>query len=212
MLNITSGGTVTSNTSTVYIGENSGSQGTVTVNGAGSPAGSTQWMMPSQALYVGYYGAGTLNITNGGAVGHTDGYLGYTSVHRSRGDRGRRRSMWTNSGSLTVGYSGAGTVTQTGGTVSVGEHLYLGYSATGNGTYNLNGGVLAFSGLSGGSGSAAFNFGGGTLRAGAAFSSSLPMTLTGTGGNATVNTQSYAVTLSGIPLRHGGLTKLGAAR
>ena len=116
--------------------------------------------------------------------------------------------MWTNSGSLTIGYSGAGTVTQTGGTVSVGGTLYLGYSATGSGTYNLNGGVLALSGLSAGSGLAAFNFGGGTLQASAAFSSSLPMTLTGTGGN--VHFPRVTPSRSpGVLTGSGGLTKVG---
>ncbi|MGD0383980.1 MAG: hypothetical protein ABSA77_10685, partial [Thermoguttaceae bacterium] len=103
-----------------------------------------------------------------------------------------------------------GTVTQTGGTNSVAGTLYLGYNSTGKGTYNLNGGVLAVKALKGGSGAAAFNFGGGTILATGTLSTSLPMTLTGTGGNGTVNTQSYAVTLSGVLSGDGGLNKLGS--
>ncbi len=109
-----------------------------------------------------------------------------------------------------VGYSGTGTVTQNGGTVSVAGTLSLGSASTGNGTYNLNGGVLAVNALSKGSGTATFNFGGGTLLANTAFSSTLPMTLTGTGGAASVDTQNYAVTLSGILSGSGGITKLGS--
>ena len=113
-------------------------------------------------------------------------------------------------GGLHVGESGTGTVTQTGGNVSVASKLSLGYSSTGKGTYTLNGGTLAVKALSKGSGTATFSFGGGTLQAAAAFSSSLPMTLTGTGGNATVDTQSYAVTLSGTLSSTGGLIKTGS--
>jgi autotransporter-associated beta strand protein len=78
-----------------------------------------------------------------------------------------------------------------------------------SGTYNLNDGVLAVHGLAPGSGKAAFSFGSGTLRADAAFTSTLPMTLAGTGGNATVNTNGYAVSLSGFLSGTGGLTKSG---
>ena len=69
---------------------------------------------------------------------------------------------------------------------------------------------LAVHGLAGGSGTAAFNFGGGTLRADADFASSLPMTLTGNGGNATVNTNGHLVSLSGSLTGIGGLAKTGS--
>ena len=78
-----------------------------------------------------------------------------------------------------------------------------------SGTYNLNGGTLALNGLGQGSGSATFNFGGGTLKTNAAFTIGLPMTLTGTGGNANLNTNNYAVTLAGVLSGPGGLNKLG---
>jgi autotransporter-associated beta strand protein len=108
---------------------------------------------------------------------------------------------------LYVGYNGGiGSCTQSGGTTTVSDSLYLGFYA-GSGTYNLNGGTLILSSLSGGSGTAAFNFGGGTLRASGSFTTTLPMTLTGTGGNATVDTTGYAVTLSGQLSGTAGLTK-----
>ena len=56
-------------------------------------------------------------------------------------------------------------------------------------------------------GTAAFNFGGGTLLASGSFTTTLPMTLTGTGGNATVDTAGYAVTFSGQLSGTGGLNK-----
>jgi fibronectin-binding autotransporter adhesin len=202
-LNITNGGSVGSNGDN-SIGKWSGSTGTVTVDGAGS-----KWT-GDMGIMVGDSGSGTLKITNGGRVSGSFGRIGYYGGSTGTVTVDGSGSMWTNSQSLFVGYSGTGTVTQTGGTNSVGNTLDFGYSSTGNGTYNLNGGVLALSALSGGSGTAAFNFGGGTLRANIAFSSALPMTLTGTGGAATVDTQSCAVTLSGILTGSGGLTKDGA--
>ena len=78
-------------------------------------------------------------------------------------------SNWTNRGNLYVGYSGTGTVAQTGGTNTVAGLLCFGHDTASSGTYNLNGGVLALHGLAAGSGTAAFNFGGGTLRADAGF-------------------------------------------
>jgi len=119
-------------------------------------------------------------------------------------------STWTNSNNLYVGYYGAGSVTQTGGTVLVAGTLSLSGASSGSGAYNLNGGVLALSALSAGSGTAAFNFGGGTLQASVGFSSSLPMTLTGIGGDAKVNSNGYAVTLSGILSGVSGLAKSGS--
>ena len=69
---------------------------------------------------------------------------------------------------------------------------------------------MTLNGLGQGSGSATFNFGGGTLKTNAAFTTGLLMTLTGTGGNANLNTNSYAVTLAGVLSGPGGLNKLGA--
>jgi len=105
---------------------------------------------------------------------------------------------------------GIGTVTQVDGTVLVGGALKADYFSTGKGVYNLNGGILALHGLYCGSGAAPFSFGGGTLRADAGFSSYLPMTLTGNGGNATVNTNGHAVSLTGTLSGVGGLAKTGS--
>ena len=106
-----------------------------------------------------------------------------------------------------IGANGTGSFTQTAGT-NTANTLYIGYGSTGNGTYNLDGGVLNVKSLSGGSGTAAFNFGGGTLKAGATLTTMLPMTLTEAGGDANVDTAGYAVTLSGPLSGPGGLDKL----
>ena len=61
-----------------------------------------------------------------------------------------------------------------------------------------------------GSGTAAFNFGGGTLLVNSAFTTTMPIALTGIGGNANVNLTSYnAVSLAGVLSGPGGLNKLG---
>ncbi len=106
--------------------------------------------------------------------------------------------------------SSSGTFTQSGGTNNV-TNLVLGQSDSGSGTYNLNGGLLLVGsgGITQGTGSAAFNFGGGTLAATAPWSSTLNMTLTGNGGNATVDTTGGDIGLAGVLSGSGGLNKTG---
>ncbi len=113
-------------------------------------------------------------------------------------------TQYASSGNLYVGASGVGTYTQSGGTNTV-IALCLGNQSGSSGVYNLNNGVLSLTSLSGGSGSATFNFSGGTLRAGGSFSTVLPMTL-GAGGGATFDPVGFAVTLSGPLTGPGGLT------
>ena len=105
-----------------------------------------------------------------------------------------------------VGDYGTGNFTQSGGTNAISGNLYFGYGAASCGTYNLNGGTVILSGISAQRDTAVFNFGGGTLQANASFMTTLPMTLTGSGGNATVDTAGYALPLR-VALWTGGLTK-----
>jgi len=99
----------------------------------------------------------------------------------------------------TVGNSGFGTFNQSGGTNAAGSLTLSG------GTYNLNGGVLAVSGI-GGTGN--FNFSGGTLLLGSSnVSISQDMLLTGGSGN--VNTGGNAAIISGNLSGVGGLNVLG---
>ena len=206
-LSITNGGSVSNND--CYIANNAGSTGTVTLDGAGS-----KWTTGS--LDVGSFGNGKLSITNGGSVSNNDCYIANNAGSTGTVTLDGASSTWATSGSLYVGNSGAGTVTQTGGINSVGGTFWLACDrGDGNdyygakGTYHLNGGELIVKSLTKGNGTAAFNFGGGTLQASGAFSSTLPMTLTGIAGNANVDTAGYAVTLSGQLSGAGGLNKLG---
>jgi autotransporter-associated beta strand protein len=115
---------------------------------------------------------------------------------------------------VNIGSSGSGTFDQSGGTCSM-TVLIMASQTGSSGTYNLTGGTLTIRGenslspLRKGDGTAAFNFGGGTLQAGPGFASSLPMTLTGINGDAKIDTAGWAVTLSGQLSGQGGLKKLG---
>ena len=99
-MDITAGGTVSSRNG--YIGYQNGSDGTVTVDGAGST-----WAN-SGRLYLGreWYGTGALNITDGGVVSNTDGYIGYESYSFGTVTVDGVGSRWASSGELQVGRDG----------------------------------------------------------------------------------------------------------
>ena len=165
---------------------------------------------------MGYSGAGTftqtggtnniitINLQNGSLV--LGSYAGGSGTYNLSGN-GLLSASYEN-----VGYSGTGTFTQTGGTNSVGDlylgNLYPGYVNVG--TYNLNGGLLIPSSMGQGPGTVAFNFNGGTLRAGSSFSTTLPMALGTSGSGATFDTAGFTVALSGSLSGPGSLTKIGS--
>ena len=149
--------------------------------------------------------AGTFNHSGGTAIGNQL-FVGYNN---------NATYNLSGSGQLSVayeyvGYYGPGVFTQSGGTNTTGA-LALGSSAT----YNLNGGLLQLSALTGGTGATAFNFSGGTLRAGTTFSTSVPITVGASGGGATFDTAGSQLTLSGSLSGPGSLTlddSLGTGR
>ncbi len=208
-LNITASGSVSS--SYCSIGVYSGSQGTVSVAGSGSTLACDQ-------LDVGVLGGGgTLNIDGGGSVRSSYGFIGGIDLSGSKGivNISGANSLLTASGTLYMGCAGTGTLNQTGGTVTAAAIAFGG----GKGTYSLEGGALVVSslgkkiglyGVASTAGTAVFNFGGGTLKLTSATTVAIPLTLTGTNGAANVDTNGYAVTLSGTISGIGGLTKLGS--
>jgi autotransporter-associated beta strand protein len=111
-------------------------------------------------------------------------------------------------GTEYCGYSGGGTINQIGGKNST-PQLCLALNQGSSGAYNLDGGVLILSSLVIGSGSASFNFSGGTLASGAAFSTTLPIML-GAGAGANFDTSNGSVTLAGALTGPGRLTKIGS--
>jgi T5SS/PEP-CTERM-associated repeat protein len=95
------------------IGESGGSNGSVTVTGAGS-----KWTSSSE-LHVGESGIGELDILSGGAVSNSNGFLGVMAGSTGTATVSGSGSTWTNNGSLSVGSSGMGSLRiDAGGRVS----------------------------------------------------------------------------------------------
>ncbi len=108
-----------------------------------------------------------------------------------------------------VGYAGSASFVQSGGTNTIAGSLTIGLGAGVAGNYNLSGGLLDLKGLAAGSGSAVFDFSGGTLQALSSFSTSVPIAL-GAAGTSVFDTGGNTLTLS-APLSGGnGVTKTGA--
>lgn len=98
-----------------------------------------------------------------------------------------------------------------GGTASV-RQIHFNNGTTGTGTLNLAGGRINVgpAGVTQSGGSAVINLGGGILGAYASWTSTLPMALTGSNGNTTVDTATNTIALTGSLIGTGGLTKVGA--
>ena len=125
-----------------HIGYQSGSTGTVAVDGPGST-----WTN-SFRLYVGHTGNGTLNITGGGAVSSYGGSIGYESGSTGTVTVDGSGSMWTNSASLRVGSYGNGTLNITGGgEVSVTHETWVAIEPGSSGELHFDGGTLTTGGL-----------------------------------------------------------------
>ena len=160
--------------------------------------------MSAQYEYFGDWGPGVVRQSGGT---NSCLYVFELGVQTGVGNYTLSNTGFLSSGAESLGGVGTGILTQTGGTNSISDSLVLGQWPGGSGTYNFSGGLLVTPALSGGSGSAAFNFGGGTLQASGSLTTTVPMTLTGSGGNATVDTAGYTVTLSGSLSGSGGLVK-----
>ena len=182
-----SGGT---NNCSLYVGFSQGSSGSYSLSGSG--------LLSASQEFAGYYGTGT--FTQAGGTNST-AYLFLGNNLSSCGSY-----SLSGSGVLSAAYEYVGlfasTFNQSAGTNMVTNSLIL----AGPGSYNLTGGALAVCGIQARGGT--FTFSGGTLVAGAGFTTAQPMTLTGSGGN--INTAGYAVTLSGSLTGPGGLNKWGA--
>ncbi len=117
------------------------------------------------------------------------------------------------SGCETVGYSGTGSFLQSGGTNNA-SSLCLALNPGSGGTYQLNGGILAATQISGGAGTSVFSFNGGTLQAaaGGTLMSGLAAAFVQAGGaNIDTNGQNIAIRQSLLDGGGGGgLTKFGS--
>ena len=130
-LAISAGGVVADILAT--IGDGSGSEGTVTVDGAGAT-----WTN-SGGLFVGDFGTGTLAISDGGAASNTVGVIG-----RHYGSTGTVTvdgpdSIWTNSHDLYVGGGGTGALGISAGGAVTNASAYIASDTGSTGTATVNG-------------------------------------------------------------------------
>jgi autotransporter-associated beta strand protein/T5SS/PEP-CTERM-associated repeat protein len=165
------------------------------------------------ALYIGVGGAnGELTLT-GGTLSAAASAIAGAGLDTGTGSASVSGGTWTSTGALTVGYSGVGTLTVTGGTVNAAS-LRLSNDATGAGTINLDGGLIATGELIRGNGSGLFNFNGGTLRAtgnNTGFTTGFSAgDLQISAGGAVIDTQAHAIAFSAVLQGSGDLTKTGS--
>lgn len=134
----------------------------VTVEGSGS-----SWHVRGK-LGIGYIGSGMLDITAGGRVISSGGYIAGSSLSAGTGRilvHGTG-STWACHGTLRIGANGSGLLSiGRGGSVIIGGNLNIG-DANSDGTVRLNGGTLDMQNhdITTGSGFATFTFTGGTLQ------------------------------------------------
>ncbi len=132
MLNVTNGGTVSNEYGCIGFG--SSSTGSVSVDGVTST-----WTNSYYDLRVGYQGRGTLDITGGGAVSNSDGYIGNEFGSTGTVNVDGTDSTWTNSDKLIIGDEGSGMLNITnGGTVS-NEYGCIGFGSSSAGCVSVDG-------------------------------------------------------------------------
>jgi autotransporter-associated beta strand protein len=185
-----------SSTYDIQLGFNAGAIGTYNM-AAGQLMGTE--------MDVGYSGSGAFNHS-GGSVNLSSGlYIG--GLTGAAGTYNLSGSGYLESTSPEyIGYAGNGSFTQSGGTNLADSGVQLGANAGSFGTYNLNGGLLVLgNNVTGGSGAASFNFGGGTIDAGSFIEMSLPVTLTTAGSSGTFDTDGNTLFFAAAITGPGGL-------
>jgi T5SS/PEP-CTERM-associated repeat protein len=131
-LNIVNGGAITG--IGCNIGTFSGSSGAATVDGVGST-----WTNGDQTLAVGYYGNGTLKITNGGSVRGGDAEIGWNAGATGVATVDGVGSTWTNTYNVSVGNRGNGTLSVTNHGSVVSKAGSIGNSANSTGVVTVDG-------------------------------------------------------------------------
>ncbi|MCK4625550.1 MAG: PEP-CTERM sorting domain-containing protein [Phycisphaerae bacterium] len=110
-----------------YIGYKAGSVGVVTVDGSGSTwANVSDFPYHTGNIFVGYYGHGALNITDGGAVSNTTVHICCEAGSTAEVMVDGIGSTWTCDGYLDVGEKGHGTLNITNGGVVISSKGYIG--------------------------------------------------------------------------------------
>ncbi len=187
-------------TDTLTVAGTTGANGEYSLSGTG--------VLSAYREQIAYVGTGVFQHSAGTNTVTTSLELASGSTN-SYGTYNLSQTGALSSANTIVSRYGTGEFNQTGGTHTVTGSLVLAQLTGSFGTYNLDGGTLVAHAISEGAGTAQFNFGGGTLRANGDMTTTAPMTLTGNGGNASIDTNGYAVNLNGTLSGSGGLVKLG---
>ena len=133
-LNISDGATLDVNND-LYVGKQGGSSGTVNVSGSDSS------LTVGSELYVGYYGTGELNVSDGATVETTDElYVGKKAGSSGTVNLSGSDSSLTVDSDLYVGDDGTGELNiSDGATVDANAYLYVGKDFGSSGTVNVSG-------------------------------------------------------------------------
>ncbi len=204
----TGAGTMVLTAANTYTGSTLVNEGTLEVNG-GSLSG-------PGLIDIGAVGVSLANfkLTAGSVTAGTQFVVG---AHGSTSTATHTAGALQVNGTIYLGGygegTGTGTYTQSGGTVTTTGGINFGGGGPNHGVYNLNGGTLTAPILSkNGSGTANFNFNGGTLISTAnstTYLQGLTAATVQTGGG-TVNTNGFNVTIAQALLNGGGgITKTG---
>lgn len=194
---IQSGGT-NQVTTTLYVGDYTGATGLYQLN--------TGELSANNISLGNAGGSGVFEQTGGTNTVTRNLFLGGPGVATSNGKYTiNNGTLDVHGGKIYVGQVGQGTFELSGGKVLADEVVL-----NSQGILNLTAGTLVLKALSKGSGPTVFNFGGGTLQASNNLTTTLPMTLTGIGGNANLDSAGKTVELAGVLSGTGGLNKMGA--
>ncbi len=128
---VSAGGEVTSAGGS--LGKQVGSEGTITVDGAGS-----QWLN-SVDLGVGELGTGTLTITNGGKVTTVLGQIGNQAGSEGTVTVTGSGSQWVTTTGVNVGNQGTGTLMVSDGGKFSGDDIDIGWLTGSTGTATVTG-------------------------------------------------------------------------
>ena len=110
--------------------------GIVTVDGLGS-----SWANTSSLTIQGNAGAATLQVTGGGSVSNTQGFIGNSGGTNGEATVDGTGSQWINSGNLSVGSSGNGLLSVTNGGLVQTPNLIIGVNGQLQGDGNIVGNV-----------------------------------------------------------------------
>lgn len=119
-----------------YLGYDSEASGKVIVDSEGSA-----WINSVcnwSYLYAGFYGTGTLEITNGSEITNSDAYLGYHTDASGNVTVDGKDSMW-GLGDLYAGNSGTGIISITNGGTVRDSNAYIGYYPGSSGSVTVDG-------------------------------------------------------------------------